>query len=132
MRIWIDLTLIYTLIQSRINLLNCPMTVGWRPVARISKGGGGGLIGGKSGPLYYTLWSLWPKGGSSDPPATGLKQLSEVLISVLVGLPSDNSTLFSYCPYYTLGTIKDASSDLYQSRLTYKPKQFPQIVSVRL
>ena len=23
----------------------------------------GGLIWGKSGPLYYTLWSLWPKGG---------------------------------------------------------------------
>ena len=48
-----------------------------RPVARISKGGGlfegkadlkpkgggGGLIGGKSGPLYYALWSLWPGGG---------------------------------------------------------------------
>ena len=27
----------------------------------------GGLIRGKSGPLYTTLWSLWPKGGPSDP-----------------------------------------------------------------
>ena len=28
------------------------------------------LRGGGGGPLYYTLWSLWPKGGggSSDPP----------------------------------------------------------------
>ena len=23
--------------------------------------------GGDGGPLYYTLWSLWSKGGSSDP-----------------------------------------------------------------
>ena len=32
---------------------------------------GGGLIWEIFGPLYYTLWSLWPKGGgSSDPPDT--------------------------------------------------------------
>ena len=27
----------------------------------------GGLIFEECGPLYYTLWSLWPKGGPSDP-----------------------------------------------------------------
>ena len=30
--------------------------------------GGGGRNWKKCGPLYYTLWSLWPKEGSSDPP----------------------------------------------------------------
>ena len=50
-----------------------------RPVARISKGGSYsgekwtsslrvGLIWGKSEPLYYTLWSLWPKGGGLRTP----------------------------------------------------------------
>ena len=33
------------------------------------KGGGGGLIWGKSGPLYYTIRSLWPgEGGLRIPP----------------------------------------------------------------
>ena len=29
-----------------------------------------GLIRGKSGPLYTTLWSLWPKGGGPSDPQT--------------------------------------------------------------
>ena len=42
------------------------------------KGGGGGLIWEKGGLLYYTLWSLWHKGGlrpppQTPPPATGLR-----------------------------------------------------------
>ena len=62
-----------------LSLQHCTL---YRPLVRTPKGGGGwsysggkvdlkpkgGLIWEKGGPLYYTLWSLWPKGGSLGPP----------------------------------------------------------------
>ena len=72
----------------RINKIKEICSDSYRPVARISKGGGalfgekvdlkpkggGGLIWEKRGPLYYTLWSLWPNGGGGgvEPPTPPL------------------------------------------------------------
>ena len=49
----------------------------------------GGLIWEKSGLLYYTLWSLYPKGGlrppPPPPPATGLGGLTSLLWTNIMG-----------------------------------------------